>query len=47
MGMVLKGHIQGKWRFITDLSFPKGGSVNEGIDMQICSLQYTLVNRVA
>ena len=29
--VILKGHIPGKWRLITDLSFPGGLSVNDGI----------------
>ena len=32
---------------ITDLSFPEGASVNDGKDPQLCSLQYTSVERVA
>ena len=47
MGVVPKGHTPGKWRMITDLSFPDGVSVNDRIDSQICSLQYTTVDRVA
>lgn len=34
----------GKWCLITNLSFPKGGSENDGID---CSLTYTTVDHVA
>ncbi len=40
-GLVLKGHTPGKWKLIVDLSFPAGGSVNDGIDPGLCSLQYT------
>ena len=47
MGVVPKGHTLGKWRMITNLSFPDGASVNDGIDPQLCSLQYTTVDRVA
>ena len=47
MGVIPKGHTPGKWRMITDLSFPEGASVNDGIDPQLCSLQYTSVERVA
>ncbi len=36
-----KGHTPGKWRLIVDISFPAGGSVNDGIDPGLCSLQYT------
>lgn len=47
MGVVPKGHTPGKWRLITDLSFPAGGSVNDGIDPANCSLQYTSVEKIA
>lgn len=47
MGMVTKGHTPGGWCLVTDLSFPKGASVNDGIDLQRCSLQYTSVDHVA
>ena len=47
MGVVPKGHTPNKWRLITDLSFPDGASVNDGIASDICSLQYTSVDRVA
>ena len=46
MGVVPKGHTPGKWRLITDLSFPDGASVNNGIDPDLCSLQYTSVKRI-
>ena len=36
-----------KWRVITDLSFPPGKSVNDGVDSAVCSLRYTSVDRVA
>ena len=32
LGVIPKGRIPGKWRLITDLSFPDGASVNDGID---------------
>ena len=32
---------------ITNLSFPPGGSVNDGIDPNLCSLQYTCLEKVA
>ena len=31
-GVIPKGHTPGKWRLITDLSYPPGLSVNDGID---------------
>ena len=46
-GVVPKGHIPGKWRVITDLSFPPNGSVNEGIDPILCSLTYLSIETVA
>ena len=47
MGVIPKGHIPGRWRLITDLSHPKGSSVNDGISPDLCSLRYTSVQRVA
>ena len=47
LGVIPKGHNTGKWRVITDLSFPPGHSVNEGIDPDLCSLTYTSVDEVA
>ena len=46
-GVIPKGHNTGKWRLITDLSFPPGQSVNDGIDPSLCSLSYILVDQVA
>ena len=46
-GVISKGHNTGKWRLITDVSFPPGNSVNDGIDPAICSLRYTTVEDVA
>ena len=47
IGVVPKGHNTGKWRLITDLSFPRGQSVNDGIDPLLYSLSYTTVDEVA
>ena len=47
MGVIPKGHTPGRWRLITDLSFPIGGSVKEGIQPHLCSLHYTSVESVA
>ena len=47
IGVVPKGHNTGKWRLITDLSFPRGQSVNDGIDPLLCSLSYITVDEVA
>ena len=47
IGVIPKGHNAGKWRLITDLSFPPGLSVNDGVDPLLCSLSYTTVDHVA
>ena len=41
--MVPKDHQPGKFRLIIDLSTPVGGSVNEGIDLNLTSLTYPRV----
>ena len=46
-GVIPKGHIPGRWRLITDLSFPPERSVNDGIDPALCSLSYVSVDTVA
>ena len=49
-GVIPKGHSTGKWRLITDLSFPPNLSVNDGIDPSLCSLcsrSYISVDQVA
>ena len=46
-GVIPKGHNTGKWSLITDLSYPPGNSVNDGIDPSLCSLHYTSVEDVA
>ncbi len=46
-GVIPKGHNTGKWRLITDLSFPEGSSVNDGIEPERCSLSYMTVDDVA
>ena len=43
-GLVPKGHQPGKWRLIVDLSFPRGCSVNDATELEVCSLHYTLVD---
>ena len=42
-GVIPKPHQPGKWRLIVDLSHPKGGSVNDGIEKELCSLSYASV----
>ena len=46
MGVVPKGHTPGCYRLITDLSFPAGASVNDGISSKLCSHRYTSVEEV-
>ena len=46
-GAIPKKHQPGKWRLITDLSFPEGKSVNDAIDTKLCSLEYITVDNVA
>ena len=46
-GVTPKGHNTGKWRLITDLYFPAGLSVNDGIDPDPCSLSYITVEDIA
>lgn len=46
-GTIPKKHQPGKWRLITDLSFPEGASVNEAIDPKLCTLSYITVDEVA
>ena len=41
------GHNMGKFRLITDLSFPKGASVNNGVDSDLSTLSYVMVDRIA
>ena len=47
MGVIPKGHTPGRWRLITDLSYPEGNSVNDGIQAEWCSLKYTSTEVVA
>ena len=46
-GVIPKKHQPGKWRLITDLSYPEGASVNDSIDPLLCSLKYITVEQVA
>ena len=43
-GLVPKGHQPRKWQLIVDLSFPRGCSVNDAIEPEVCSLHYTLLD---
>ena len=47
IGVVPKGYNMGKWQVIIDFSFPRGLSVNDGINAQWCSLEYTTVDKIA
>ena len=46
-GIILTGHNTQKWWLMTDLSFPEGTSVNDGIESALCSLSYISVDDVA
>ena len=43
-GVIPKNYQQDKWRLITDLSYPSGSSVNDGIPSQLCSLTYVTID---
>ena len=43
-GVIPKPHQPGKWRLITDLSSPKGSSVNDGVASALCSASYAPVD---
>lgn len=43
-GLVPKGNSGEQWRLIVDLSFPKGASVNDGIEPEMCTVKYTSVD---
>ena len=43
-GVIPKNHQPDKWRFITDLSYPPGGSINDGILPTLCSLSYITID---
>ena len=43
-GLVHKNHQPGKWRLIVDLSYPRGSSVNDGVEPELCSMRYTSVD---
>ena len=45
-GVIPKPHQPGKWQLIVDLSYPEGGSVNDGIPPELCSLRYPSVDDV-
>ena len=43
-GVIPKPQQSGKWRLIVDLSYPEGGSVNDGTAPELCSLRYLSVD---
>ena len=45
-GVIPKSSQPGKWRLIVDLSSPKGRSVNDGIEAELCSLCYLHMDEV-
>ena len=45
IGIIPKSSQPGKWRMITDLSSPRGSSVNDSIDPSLCSLKYAAIDQ--
>ena len=45
IGLIPKKHQPGRWRLIVDLSSPPNGSVNDGIDPVLCSMQYASIDQ--
>ena len=45
--LIPKRHKPGKWQLIVDLSSPKGRSINNGISLELASVQYTCVDHFA
>ena len=43
-GVIPKSGPPGRWRLIVDLSSPRGGSVNDGISPEACSVSYVSVD---
>ena len=43
-GVIPKNHLQNKWRLITDISYPLGNGVNDGIPAHLCSLTYVTID---
>ena len=43
-GVIPKGHSQDSWRLIIDLSYPRAGSVNDGIPKNVCGLSYITID---
>ena len=47
IGVIPKRSSSNKWRLITDLSFPPGKSVNDGINPELTTLSYINVDQIA
>ena len=45
-GIIPKKHQEGKYRLIVDMSYRDGGSINDGIDPDLCALTYLKVEEV-
>lgn len=43
-GVIPKSHQRDKWRLITDLSYPKHCSINDGIPKSLCGLSYVTID---
>ena len=41
---IAKNHQPGKWHLVVDLSHPRGASVNDGLEPELCSIRYTSVD---
>ena len=46
VGVIPKGQ-WGKWRLITNLLYPRGHSINDVINPDLCALTYTAVEKLA
>ena len=46
IGVIPKSSQPGKWRLIVDLSSPHGKSVNDGIEAELCTLEYLRLDEV-
>ena len=47
VGVIPKGHDNGKWRYITDLYYPPNSTVSDAIEPDQCFHSYVLVDQVA
>lgn len=45
-GILFKGHTLGRWQLIVDLSNPARSSVNDGINLEWCSLLHISVDNL-